>query len=337
MSKARDIADGAANINLLDDVTAGTVAASKVIAADSNKDVASFRNVTLTGELDAATLDVSGNADIDGVLETDGLSINGTSVTATAAELNILDGVTSTTAELNILDGVTSTTAELNYSDGVTSNIQTQLDAKQALDSNLTSFVSAFTLPTSDGSNGQVLTTNGSGTLSLADAAGGGAYELLTTVTWSSTVDYVDLTSGFSSTYDTYIIEWTDVEHSHDYGTMKGYLKRGSTWYTSGVYYYTEISGTSVQEMSSQGGMDLGYSGKTGYYYGKANGFIQLRGVNNTDTEGPTYFSMSPTWTKGWITMGGLYSGTEAVTGFRLDGSQSFASGQMRMYGLKKS
>jgi hypothetical protein len=71
------------------------------------------------------------------------LSINGTAitstaaelnildgVTATAAELNILDGVTSTAAELNILDGVTATTAELNYVDGVTSNIQTQLDAK---------------------------------------------------------------------------------------------------------------------------------------------------------------------------------------------------------------
>ena len=42
-------------------------------------------------------------------------------VTSTAAELNILDGVTSTTAELNILDGVTSTTAELNILDGVTS------------------------------------------------------------------------------------------------------------------------------------------------------------------------------------------------------------------------
>lgn len=117
MSKARDIADGAANINLLDDVTAGTVAASKVIAADANKDVASFRNVTMTGELDAATLDLSGNADIDGVLETDGLSINGTSVTSTAAELNILDGVTSTAAELNILDGVTATASELNYLD----------------------------------------------------------------------------------------------------------------------------------------------------------------------------------------------------------------------------
>ena len=51
-------------------------------------------------------------------------------VTATTAEINILDGVTATTAEINILDGVTATTAELNYVDGVTSNIQTQLDTK---------------------------------------------------------------------------------------------------------------------------------------------------------------------------------------------------------------
>lgn len=43
----------------------------------------------------------------------------------------------------------------------------------QAYDSNLTSFVSTFTLPTSDGSSGQVLQTNGSGTLSFAAAASG--------------------------------------------------------------------------------------------------------------------------------------------------------------------
>jgi hypothetical protein len=51
-------------------------------------------------------------------------------ITATTTELNILDGVTSTAAELNILDGATLTTTELNYVDGVTSAIQTQLDAK---------------------------------------------------------------------------------------------------------------------------------------------------------------------------------------------------------------
>ena len=59
-------------------------------------------------------------------------------VTATTGELNILDGVTSTTTELNILDGVTATTAEINYVDGVTSNVQTQVDAKQPLDADLT-------------------------------------------------------------------------------------------------------------------------------------------------------------------------------------------------------
>jgi hypothetical protein len=40
--------------------------------------------------------------------------IDGTAVTSTAAELNILDGVTATAAELNKLDGVTATTAQLN-------------------------------------------------------------------------------------------------------------------------------------------------------------------------------------------------------------------------------
>ena len=39
------------------------------------------------------------------------LTINGTDVTATAAELNILDGVTSTATELNIVDGDTAATS----------------------------------------------------------------------------------------------------------------------------------------------------------------------------------------------------------------------------------
>jgi hypothetical protein len=41
-------------------------------------------------------------------------------VTATATELNTLDGITASTAELNILDGVTATAAEINKLDGVT-------------------------------------------------------------------------------------------------------------------------------------------------------------------------------------------------------------------------
>ena len=91
-----------------------------------------------------------------GTIDPTQLKIGGVSVTSTASEINVLDGITATTAELNTLDGITSsvselniltgvtataaeinkldgitsTTVELNYTDGVTSNIQTQLDAK---------------------------------------------------------------------------------------------------------------------------------------------------------------------------------------------------------------
>lgn len=41
-----------------------------------------------------------------------------TDLTATAAELNALDGITADVNELNILDGVTATAAELNITDG---------------------------------------------------------------------------------------------------------------------------------------------------------------------------------------------------------------------------
>jgi len=66
-----------AELEMLDGITAGTVAASKAVVVDSNKDIASFRNVTLTGELDAATLDISGNADIDGTTNLDAVDIDG--------------------------------------------------------------------------------------------------------------------------------------------------------------------------------------------------------------------------------------------------------------------
>ncbi len=60
------------------------------------------------------------DAYFDGTVHTDAINLDGTAITATAAELNIMDGVTATAAELNILDGVTSTAAELNILDGVT-------------------------------------------------------------------------------------------------------------------------------------------------------------------------------------------------------------------------
>jgi hypothetical protein len=83
----------ASEINLLDSAVSGTVANGKAVVYGA------------AGEVNATTLQVGGS-----------------SITATPAELNILDGVTASTAELNILDGVTASTAELNILDGVTAN-----------------------------------------------------------------------------------------------------------------------------------------------------------------------------------------------------------------------
>ena len=48
---------------------------------------------------------------------TDKLAINGTAITSTAAELNILDGVTATASELNLLDGNTSVGSSITVAD----------------------------------------------------------------------------------------------------------------------------------------------------------------------------------------------------------------------------
>ena len=59
-------------------------------------------------------------------------------ITASTAELNIMDGVTATASEINVLDGITATTTELNYVHGVTSAVQTQIDNKVTKNANIT-------------------------------------------------------------------------------------------------------------------------------------------------------------------------------------------------------
>ncbi len=71
-----------AELEMLDGITAGTVAASKAVVVDADKDISGGRNLTISGELDAATLDISGDADIDGTLEADAITINGTAISS---------------------------------------------------------------------------------------------------------------------------------------------------------------------------------------------------------------------------------------------------------------
>ena len=85
-----------------DTLTAGTLTVGSGSVTDSSGAI-SFgnENLTTTGIVTAAgtsvftNLDISGDVDVDGTLETDALSIASTTITATGTELNYVDGVTS--------------------------------------------------------------------------------------------------------------------------------------------------------------------------------------------------------------------------------------------------
>ena len=101
----------------VDGITLGTNSAvTQAVIDNINIDGSTIGH---TSDTDLMTVS-SGLLTVAGEVSMTTLDIGGTNVTATAAELNILDGVTASTSELNILDGVTATTSELNIMDGVT-------------------------------------------------------------------------------------------------------------------------------------------------------------------------------------------------------------------------
>jgi hypothetical protein len=251
-----------------------------------------------------------------------GLAI-GTDVQAYDAQLADVAGLTPTDGNIIIGDGtnfVTESGATARTSLGVA--IGTDV---QAYDSNLTSFVGTFTLPTTDGTADQVLTTNGSGTLSLADA-GGGAMELISTTTVSGTPSTIDITSGFSSTYDDYIIYGSGIIGSvTDDGRIRVY--KGGSLLTSADYAYFNRNGTYV---SSQTSFNEAFSINNA---APSTGFkINIVNANSSKFSISCfggYYSSGTGWN---------HSGSGSITGVRIyPAGGTFTAGTIRLYGIKKS
>jgi hypothetical protein len=100
----------------------------------------------------------------------------------------------------------------------------------------------------SDGTDGQILTTNGSGTLSFADAGGGGGvWNVVSSTTLSSAATSVELTL---SGYDSYEIRFDKMEpHTRTQGGVAEYLRvhfstNGGTSYSTNVKHYMKYSQT---------------------------------------------------------------------------------------------
>ncbi len=99
-----------AELEMLDGITAGTVAASKAVVVDANKDVGSFRNITLAGDILAADFDVDASGDInldagggDWRLKDDGTTI--CTISNVSGDLQLLLGTQDKDFKFQVNDG----------------------------------------------------------------------------------------------------------------------------------------------------------------------------------------------------------------------------------------
>lgn len=165
----------------------------------------------LTSSSTGSLLNLSGNAKVfispsaaDLVLAPNAFNVNEFTATANQTTFTVNYTVGTIDVFLNgvkLLQGDYTATngTSVVLDDGAAVNDKVEVVEYGLGDSNLSTFSNTFTLPGSDGSNGQALVTNGSGTLSFSTISGGGGgatgggsdtvfHENSTTVTTSYTL-----------------------------------------------------------------------------------------------------------------------------------------------------
>ena len=129
LSKITDVTATATEVNVLDGITASTTELNYVDGVTSNI------QTQLDGKVDELTTKPTAGTYTKVTINNEGQVTNGAALSATDIPnltLSKISDVTASANEVNVLDGITASTTELNYVDGVTSNIQTQLDNKLA-------------------------------------------------------------------------------------------------------------------------------------------------------------------------------------------------------------
>ncbi len=190
------------NINIIPSgagiVTANKLQVNSKISIEDNEITALQTNDDLVVTPSGTGSVVMAKADINGG------TIDGTTVGASSATTGVFTTVTANTSA--VVDGITLSDNEISTN---------QSNANLELSGNGSGGVSisGFTFPTSDGSNGQFLKTNGAGVLSFATAGVSLNHTSIadgTTTLSSSTTDNIDTFSASSSRSAKYIVSATN-------------------------------------------------------------------------------------------------------------------------------
>ena len=184
---------------------------------------------TLTFASNLATGDV-----IDFVIVLGNTLDIGTPSDATVTQAKTNFTTTSSSAGLQIKgDGTTDGTLQLNCS-------QNSHGIKLKSPPHSAGASYTLTFPNNDGNANQVLTTNGSGVLSFADA--GGTHALVASSTITSNTSIVTL-SGMDSTYNTYMVELENIVATSDNVQMGLRFTQGGSIIETNYQWFVARSG----------------------------------------------------------------------------------------------
>jgi hypothetical protein len=259
-------------LSAIQTTNSGTSRPSGAVAGQLWLDTTSATTPTLkyydgADDISLATIDHSANT-VNWLDST--VSITGLSTTATGTVLTLSDSANTTTVNL-ILDNQ----KEIRFRETTANGTNyVALKAPASVSADLT-----FTLPATDGTNGQVLTTNGSGVLSFATPASG--------IAWQSSVK----TSGFTATAG---------EGYFCNTTSAGFTVTLPATPTAGqqvaVVDYAGTFDTNSLEISPNGGKIEGGTGNLGLT-GEREGVLLV------------YIDS----TQGWLATSGINEGTDAL------------------------
>lgn len=218
------------------------------------------------------------------------------------------------------------------------------LTAPTIASANLTT---ALTLAGAAGTNGQVLTSAGSG-LPTWSSPSSGALTLLSTVTASNSAT-VDVETTFSSTYDAYLLVISGVRSQNNNQSLKARMKLSGSYDSASNYTWNASTASSSNASGGLTAASLGGT-TTEIYIGAGevgNGAtFSLNAQIKIYTPSSTTLSKMIDWTGASISSADVYAisgfgqnyGTGALTGLRFFfPTGNIVSGKFRLYGISNS
>ncbi len=262
---------------------------------------------------------------------------------------NVLTASSTATLTNKTINGSNNTLTNVSLASGVTGTLPIANGG-----TNSTATPTAGTIPygtgtalaySAAGTSGQLLQSNGAAAPSWV-APSSGALVLISTTTASGSANTLDITTGFSSTYDDYLVIGENIKLGVNSSESIDFrIYTGSSLRTSSYQYHAfgALGAASVSRATTSSVVSTSiqvYTATTislNLFLRNANsassriqGQMHIMCSDDTNTDGNNQFSVSF----------GNTATSSALTGIRFlwtTGSSTFASGTFRLYGITKS